>query len=69
MKIFHMYVINPYIFEVMHLQDLVSAVSHLEHLDALRWIDFHHALSLHSIQYGFILMIIYLFRHIQPQLQ
>ncbi len=64
-KIFHMYVINPYIFEVVHLQDLVSAVSHPEHLDALRWIDFHQALSLHSIQYGFILIVIYLFRHIQ----
>lgn len=69
MKIFHLYVINPYVFEVMHLQDLVGAVSHPEDLDALSWMDFHHALSLHSVQHSFIMMVIYLFRHIQSNMQ
>lgn len=55
-----------YIFEVMHLEDLLAPVSHSEDLNALTWVNLHHTVCLDTIQNGFVAVVIYLQGHQQP---
>lgn len=62
MKRFGTFVKPPYVLKVMDLQDLICTVPHLECLEELGRMDFHHAFNFLFIQYSFILMVIHLLR-------
>lgn len=56
------------VFEVMDLKNLVTPVSHSEDLNAVFWVNLHHAVCLHAIHHGFVLMAIHLPQAGTPQI-
>lgn len=51
---------KTYVLEVVHFKYLLAAASRSENLNTLTWVNLHDAVSLYSIQHGFVMVVVHL---------